>query len=135
MGTLKTILSIVGQEQLSEDLADVCRVTTVNSALSVNNAKVWSDVRTTPATATTTYYPASLQDSRGTVTLTALNLVYVKNKGTATLTLSGTYGGIQTANLQQNERYLFTSDGGRTVVTSTFVAIQGGEYEIAMAGT
>lgn len=93
-------LSILAHETSSGDISRTLRATPVSYALSLtdgtgaNQAQVvWSDSRTLSGSPDTLAL-GSLTDDRGTVTFTAIKVIYIKNNGNATMLWSdGTWGG------------------------------------------
>ena len=99
------LLSILAHETTSGDISQTLRATpatysvTLGDGTGANQAQVvWSDSRTL-AGASETLNASNLTDDRGTVALTALKAVYVKNSSTATLTFTpasaAAFGGTQ----------------------------------------
>jgi hypothetical protein len=99
------LLSILAHESSSGDISQTLRATPATYALALadgtgaNQAQVvWSDARTL-AGASETINASSLTDDRGSISLTALKAVYVKNSSTATLTFTpasaAAFGGTQ----------------------------------------
>jgi hypothetical protein len=88
------LLSILAHETSSGDISQTLRATPATYSLGLSNGTganqaqvVWSDARTL-AGASETLNASSLTDDRGTVAMTALKAVYVKNSSTATLTFT-----------------------------------------------
>jgi hypothetical protein len=88
------LLSVLAHETDSGDISRTLRATPATYSLSLadgtgeNQAQVvWSDSRTLSG-ASETLNASSLTDDRGTVALSALKAVYVRNASTATLTVT-----------------------------------------------
>lgn len=138
------LLSILAHESSSGDISRTLRATPATYSLiltdgtSANQAQVvWSDSRTL-AGSTDALDATALTDDRGTVNLSALKAVYIKNTSTATLTATpsaaaafgGTYhiraGGAVSA---------FASDAtGMASGTLTVAGSAGQTYEIVLIG-
>jgi len=90
------LLQILATENSSSDLSTTVRRTNVSESLTFTNGTganqaeiVWSDSRTIGAGADDQLFLESLDDGRGTVGFSAIKLVYVKNTGTVSLTITG----------------------------------------------
>lgn len=88
-------LSIIAHESTSGDISRQMRVTPaiyaamLTDGTGANQAQVvWSATGTIPEAAGVSFLFSNLQDDRGTVSITALKLMYVRNPGTQTLQLS-----------------------------------------------
>lgn len=99
------LLSILAHESSSGDISQTLRATPATYSLTLGNGTganqaqvVWSDSRTLSGSSET-LDASSLTDDRGSVTMTALKAVYVKNSSTATLTFTpasaAAFGGTQ----------------------------------------
>jgi hypothetical protein len=99
------LLSILAHETASGDISRTLRATPATYSLSLSDGTgenqaqvVWSDARTLSG-ASETLNASSLSDDRGSIALTALKAVYVKNSSTATLTFTpasaAAFGGTQ----------------------------------------
>ncbi len=90
------LLQIVAAETSSSDLSTTARSTTISRAVAfttgtgISQAQlVWSDSRTIAASGTETLDLAELADDRGTVVLSAVKAIYIRNTGAAVLNLTG----------------------------------------------
>ena len=88
-------LSIIAHELTSGDISRQIRVTPaiyaamLTDGTGANQAQVvWSATEAIPEAGGTSFTFSSLVDDRGTVSITALKLMYVRNAGTSVLTLS-----------------------------------------------
>jgi hypothetical protein len=88
------LLSILAHETSGGDISQTLRATPATYSVSLSDGTganqaqvVWSDSRTL-AGSSETLNASSLTDDRGTVAMTALKAVYVKNSSTATLTFT-----------------------------------------------
>lgn len=138
------LLSILAHESSNGDVVRSLRATPATYSLVLSNGTaanqaqvVWSDSRTLSGS-TDVLDATALTDDRGTVNMTALKAVYIRNTGTATLTATpssaaafgGTYhirsGGAAAA---------FASDAtGMAGGTLTIAGGSGQTYEIVLIG-
>ncbi len=88
-------LSIIAHESTSGDISRQMRVTPaiyaamLTDGTGANQAQVvWSGTEAIPEAAGISFFFSNLQDDRGTVSITALKLMYVRNPGTQSLELS-----------------------------------------------
>jgi hypothetical protein len=134
-------LSLVAHESSAGDLSRTLRVTPANYAASMtegtaaNQAQVaWSDARTI-AGASETLNLSALPDTRdgaaATVSLTAVKAWFVRNSGTATLTLSGGPFGGQSVAAGAAAAQCDPSAAG---MAATGVTVTGSAYEIVLIG-
>jgi hypothetical protein len=100
------LVSIVGQESSSGDMFNQMRVTPASYSLSLTDGTgasqsqvVWSDSLTAYDTNVT---PGALLDDRGTVSITALKLIYLRNTGAVDLWLGSSIG--------SGQRVIFSKD-------------------------
>jgi len=89
-------LQLIAAETSSLDLATTVRSTTVFQSIlftdgtGANQAEiVWSDSRTIAADDSDTLELANLSDDRGTVAMTAVKAIYVRNTGTVAIRWGG----------------------------------------------
>lgn len=89
------LLSILAHESSSGDISQTLRATPATYSLALtdgtgaNQAQVvWSDSRTA-TTSTSTIDLGSLQDDRGTVAMSAIKALYVRNTGAASMNWNG----------------------------------------------
>jgi hypothetical protein len=94
--TAQILLQIAAVETSTADLSATVTTTNVSRSLSfatgtgANQAQlVWSDSRTIAASGSDTLNLASLADDRGTVVLSAVKAIYIRNTGTAAITWAG----------------------------------------------
>lgn len=149
------LLSILAHETSSGDLSRTLRATPVSYALSLTDGTganqvqvVWSDSRTLSGSPDTLTL-GSLTDDRGTVTFTAIKVIYIKNNGSATMLWSdGTWGGspfddiaASSVNIRPGGVLAIAapdaggfsvSSGSQTIVLSS--ATSGVAYEIVLIG-
>ncbi len=94
--TAQILLQIAAVETSTADLSATVTTTNVSRSLSFATGTgpgqaqlVWSDSRTIAASGTDTLDLADLADDRGTVVLSAVKAIYIRNTGAAALNLSG----------------------------------------------
>ncbi len=87
--TAKILLQILATESSSSDLSSTTRVTNVSRTVNFANGTganqaeiVWSDSRTIAANGEDILDLTALADDRGSVDLTAVKAIYVRNTGT-----------------------------------------------------
>jgi hypothetical protein len=92
----QVLLSILAHETSSGDISQTLRATPATYSLSLTNGTganqaqvVWSDSRTLPLAADDTPDIRALTDDRGTVSFSAVKLIYIKNTGAVALNLIG----------------------------------------------
>jgi len=90
------LLSILAHETSSGDIAQTLRATPATYSLGLSNGTganqaqvVWSDSRTIEAQGDDTPDVRALTDDRGTVSFSAVKLIYIKNTGSVALNLIG----------------------------------------------
>ena len=90
----QVLLSVLSHKSTSGDISQTLRVTPATYALSLgdgtgaNQAQVaWSDSRTFPAGGEDSFAIRSLTDDRGTVSITAVKVLYIKNTGSEQITI------------------------------------------------
>jgi hypothetical protein len=139
------MLSIIAHETAAGDFSRTLRATTGSYAATLtdgtgaNQAQVvWSDSRTVPSNDTDPLDPLALIDDRGTVSMTSIKTIYVRNTGTVLLYFQ--FGeGIFTESLTPPGAVLFASrtdaagwsPGGLSVL-NTGNAV--GSYDIVLIG-
>ena len=89
------LLSILAHETSGGDISRTLRATPASYSLSLGNGTganqaqvAWSDSRTLPAGGEDQVVIRSLTDDRGTVTITAVKLLYIRNTGSQLITIS-----------------------------------------------
>ena len=131
------LLSLLAHESSSSDLSRTLRVTPVSysSILSSQTQVAWGDSRTLSA-GTDTINAASLPDSRGTVTMTALKAVYIKNTSTATLTATpspaGAFGGTYT--IRPEGAVVAVAPDATGLAVGTLTVTGGQTYDVLLLG-
>lgn len=92
----QVLLSILSHESSAGDISRTLRVTPASYSMvlsdgtGANQAQVaWSDSRTITAGGSDTFDLAALQDDRGTVTFSAIKIMFLRNTGSGQLDWSG----------------------------------------------
>ena len=121
------LLSLLTHEASASDLSQTIRVTPVSYSATLAESSwmvAWSDSRTL-AGANSVINTASLLDERGTVTLTSIRAVYLKNTSTAVLTATpspaGAFGGT----------YTIRPDGAAVAISAGSPGLAGGTLTVA----
>ena len=138
------LLSILAHESSSGDISQTLRATPATDALTLGNGTganqaqvVWSDSRTLSGSSET-LDASSLTDDRGSVTLTALKAVYVKNSSTATLTFTpasaAAFGGTQHVRAGGAALAVAADATGMTAGNLVVAGGAGQAYEIILIG-
>jgi hypothetical protein len=139
-------LSILAHEASSSDLSQTLRVTPASYAISVTNGTsanqsqvAWSDNRTlsgSPQALNLSALPDVRDGVNATVTLTAVKLWYVRNRGASSIALAGApfpAGGITVAAgaaAMQSD----PSAAGMAATGVTVTGSNGGSYDILLVG-
>jgi hypothetical protein len=139
-------LSILAHEATSADLSAALRVTAASYAQTIANGTAagqaqvaWSASRTL-AGASQTLNLSSLPDTRdgvaATVTMTAVKVYHVKNKGTSSLVFAGAPfpAGGQTVNAGAVATHIDPSAAGMSASSVTVTGTVGGAYDIVLIG-
>lgn len=144
----QVLLSILAHESSSADIARSLRATPATYSLALadgggaNQAQVvWSDSRTLAASSES-LNPAALIDDRGTVTLTAVKLAYLRNThasidlAAASDTFGQTGGSPSSVAVPAGSAMLLAvpTAAGRTAATVTVSGSVGGTYDIVIIG-
>jgi len=138
------LLSILSHETTSGDLSQSLRVTPVSYSMILANGTgasqaqvAWGDARTLSG-ATDEINASSLVDDRGTVTMTALKAVYIKNTSTAVLTATpspaGAFGGTYTIRPDGAVVAVASDATGLSVGTLTVAGSSGQTYDVLLVG-
>jgi hypothetical protein len=134
------LLSLLTHEASSGDLTQSLRVTPVSYSAILDDTQAqvtWSDSRTLSG-ASNVINASSLSDERGTVTMTALKAVYLKNTSTAALTATpspaGAFGGTYTIRPGGAAVAVASDATGLSVGTLTVAGSSGQTYDVVLIG-
>lgn len=134
------LLSLLTHEASAGDLSQTIRVTPVSYSATLAETSgmvAWSDSRTL-AGSNSVINTASLIDERGTVTLTSIRAVYLKNTSAAVLTATpaaaGAFGGTYT--IRPGGVAVAVSEGspGMAGGTLTVAGSSGQTYDVLLIG-
>lgn len=138
------LLSILAHESTAGDISRTLRATPASYAVTLadgtgaNQAQVvWSDVRTL-AGSTDVLDASTLTDDRGTVNMTALKAVYIRNTSNATLTATSSdaaaFGGTYHVRSGGAVVAVASDATGMAAGTLTVGGVTGQTYEIVLVG-
>lgn len=120
----QVLLSVVAHESSVGDLSSQMRVTPANYAISLTNGSdegqsqvAWGDSYAWTDGTSVPYLLYGLSDDRGTLTLTALKVFYIRNKGTTPLLVNVT--SFSTAPIQNGGRVEVQGGGAAVFVAPT----------------
>lgn len=138
------LLSLIAHESSSGDISRTMRATPAGYSLTLTDGTgaaqaqvVWSDARTL-AGSTDALDASSLTDDRGTVSLTALKAVYIRNTSTATLTATpsaaAAFGGTYHIRAGGAAVSVASDAAGMAAGTLTVAGSAGQTYDIVLIG-